>query len=168
MERLFVITFLSIRYRARLSTPLCRSFQFFPFPSFLSFFLFFLSPLSCYVCFSPFLPLSFKNPCQPTGNAILQIFFPPPRRFSFRKFQRSGCYWQHGRTDKFSFARSFRGRERAFDRARTVNFLMEVHCGRSDQFDATQEKARARAKFFSPDRSRLSTAGRRKKSCLLF
>lgn len=98
VERLFVITFLSIRYRARLSTPLCRSFQFFPFPFFL--FLFFLPPLhSCFPPpFSPF--LSFENPCQPTGNAILQIFFSlplcSPRRFSFRKFQWSACYWQHG------------------------------------------------------------------------
>lgn len=77
VERLFVITFLSIRYRARLSTPLCRSFQFFPFPFFL--FLFFLPPLhSCFPPpFSPSPLLSFENPCQPTGNAILQIFFPP-------------------------------------------------------------------------------------------
>lgn len=36
---------------------------------------------------------------------------------------------------------------------------------RADRFDATREEARARAKIFSPGRSRLSTAGR-KGSCL--
>lgn len=111
VERLFVITFLFIRYRARLSTPLCRSFQFFPFPFFL--FLFFLPPLhSCFPPpFSPF--LSFENPCQPTGNAILQIFFSPPLFTSsllLSKIPMVGLLLATRRTDKFSFARSFRVR----------------------------------------------------------
>lgn len=108
VERLFVITFLFIRYRARLSTPLCRSFQFFPFPFFL--FLFFLPPLhSCFL--PPFSPplFSFENPCQPTGNAILQIFFSPHSvLLVVSPFENSNLLLATRRTDKFSFARSFR------------------------------------------------------------
>lgn len=122
VERLFVITFLSIRYRARLSTPLCRSFQFFPFPFFL--FLFFLPPLhSCFL--PPFSPplFSFENPCQPTGNAILQIFFSPHSvHLVVSPFENSGCYWQHGALINSPSLVRF---------ARTVNFLMEVHRGSS-------------------------------------
>lgn len=99
VERLFVITFLSIRYRATLSTPLCRSFQFFPLP----FFLFFLLPSSSrHVCFPPppFVrePLSTHWKCH-IANLFAPTLFPFPVISPFENSNgRVCCHWQHGRT----------------------------------------------------------------------